>query len=37
MVLTLLKKGKTVKETADLLDLTEEYVRKIQEEFRNVM
>ena len=37
MVLTLLKKGKTVKETADLLELTEEYVRKIQEEFRNVM
>ena len=32
MVLTLLNKGKTVEETADGLDLTEEYVRKIQEE-----
>ena len=32
MVLTLLNKGKTVEETADWLDLTEEYVRKIQEE-----
>lgn len=32
MVLTLLKKGKTVKETADLLDLMEEYVCKVQEE-----
>lgn len=32
MVLTLLRKGKTVEETADLLDLTEEYVRKVQEE-----
>ena len=31
MVLTLLNKGKTVEETADWLDLTEEYVRKIQE------
>ena len=30
MVLTLLNKGKTVEETADWLDLTEEYVRKIQ-------
>lgn len=35
MVLTLLNKGKTVKETADLLDLTEEYVRKVQEESKN--
>lgn len=32
MVLTLLNKGKTVEETADWLDLTEEYVRKVQEE-----
>ena len=32
MVLTLLNKGKTVEETADWLELTEEYVRKIQEE-----
>lgn len=29
MVLTLLNKGKIVEETADLLDLTEEYVRKV--------
>lgn len=35
MVLTLLNKGKTVEETADWLDLTEEYVRKIQEEFQD--
>ena len=32
MVLTLLNKGKTVEETADWLELTEEYVRKVQEE-----
>ena len=32
MVLALLNKGKTVEETADWLDLTEEYVRKVQEE-----
>lgn len=31
-VLTLLKNGKSVAETAALLDLTEERVRKIQEE-----
>ncbi len=35
MVLTLLNKGKTVEETADWLDLTEEYVRKVQEEFKD--